>query len=110
MMVIGIQLTGSSVVSVLKNYRLLAAALTKVLLLPLVVLALSIPIAHIWGPLIPAIIVLNAMMPTAAITVVLAEQYDCNALLASEGSFLSTLFSIGSIPLYATLLHLLLGV
>jgi predicted permease len=110
MMVIGIQLSGSSVVSVLKNYRLLAAALTKVLLLPLVVLALSIPIAHIWGPLIPAIIVLNAMMPTAAITVVLAEQYGCNALLASEGSFLSTLFSIGSIPLYATLLHLILGV
>jgi predicted permease len=110
MMVIGIQLSASSVVSVLKNYRLLAASLCKVLLTPLVITALCIPILHIWGPLIPAIIVLNAMMPTAAITVVLAEQYECNARLASEGSFLSTLFSIGSIPLYASVLHLLFKV
>jgi predicted permease len=117
MMVIGIQLTQSSVGSIIKNFRLVTASFVKIILLPLLVFALLLPFGLIHGangplldPLIIAIAVLNAMMPTAALTVALSEMYGCNVKLASEGAFLTTLFSIATIPLTAALVNHLLGI
>lgn len=117
MMVIGIQLTQSSVGSIIKNYRLVTASFVKIILLPALVFAILFPFGLITvagkpllDPLIIAIITLNAMMPTAALTVALSEMYGCNVKLASEGTFLTTLFSIVTIPLTAALINHLLGI
>jgi predicted permease len=116
MMVIGIQLTQSTVGSIIKNFRLVTASFVKIILLPLLVFVILLPFGIINGangplldPLIIAIIVLNAMMPTAAITVAVSEMYGSNVKLASEGAFLTTLFSIATIPLAAALVNHLLG-
>jgi len=117
MMVIGIQLTQSSVGSIIRNYRLVSASFIKIIALPLIVFAILLPFGLIQtqsgsllDPLIIAIIVMNAMMPTAAITVAVSEMYGCDATLASEGAFLTTLFSIATIPLTAALINHVLGV
>jgi predicted permease len=117
MMVIGIQLTQSSVGSIIKNYRLVTASAFKIILLPLLVLGIMLPFgliqvggAPLLDPLIIAIVVLNAMLPTAAITVALSEMYGTNVKLASEGAFLTTLFSIATVPLTAALVNHLFGI
>jgi predicted permease len=117
MMVIGIQLTQSSIGSIVKNYRLVTAAFIKIILLPALVFAILLPFglirvagAPLLDPLIIATITLNAMMPTAALTVALSEMYGCDVKLASEGAFLTTLFSIATIPLTAALINHFLGI
>ena len=43
-------------------------------------------------------------MPSAAVTVMQAEQYQCDSPLASRGVALSTALSMATIPLMLTLL------
>jgi predicted permease len=117
MMVIGIQLTQSTVGSIIKSFRLVSASLVKIIILPLLVFVILLPFGLIQtasgpllDPLIIAIITLNAMMPTAALTVALSDMYGCDVKLASEGTFLTTLFSIATIPLIAALINHILGI
>jgi predicted permease len=117
MMVIGIQLTQSTVGSIIKSFRLVSASLVKIIVLPLLVFAILLPFGLIHtasgpliDPLIIAIISLNAMMPTAAVTVALSDMYGCDVKLASEGAFLTTLFSIVTIPLAVALINHILGI
>ena len=105
MMVIGIQLTASSLRSLLTNLRLLFASITKLLLLPAIVILIFIPLRQIIDPAIISVMVLNAGMPSAALMVVIAEMFKGNVTLAAEGVFMSTLFSIGTIPLLAALIN-----
>lgn len=105
MMVIGIQLSASSVGSIIKNFRLFMATIVKLFVIPLVVILIFIPLRNIILPEIMIAIILNAVFPSAAIMVAIAEMYKNNTKLASEGVFLTTLFSIGTIPLMALLIN-----
>ena len=107
MMFIGIQLTASSVGSLIKNFRLLIATVIKLLILPAITVLIFIPFKDTFDPSIISVMILNGGLPSAAIMVAIAEMYKGNATLASEGVFLTTLFSIGTIPLLAALTNLL---
>lgn len=68
---------------------------------PLLVYALLLPFDL--DRLLVDICVLMTAMPAGSSTSILANQYDCNAVFASEIIFTSTLFSIATIPLLSLL-------
>jgi predicted permease len=53
------------------------------------------------------VLTLNIMLPVAAVTVAFAEEHGRNAQLAAEGTFITTLFSMITIPVAAVLFSML---
>ena len=104
MIVIGLQLTESRPAALIKNHRLLILTFLRLFLIPALIFAILFPLYLGLVPLrIPglvlAISLVNFMTPFAAVTVALAEEYGNDPRLAAEGVFLSTLFSMITIPL-----------
>ena len=102
MIVIGLQLTESSPRHVMTNHKFIIVSMFRLIIIPgLVFLPLYLLNAN---PLVICIMTLNAMLPCSAVCVALAEEYKNNVKLAAEGTFLSTLFSIATIPIIGVLL------
>jgi predicted permease len=109
MMVIGLQLTESRIGEVIRNGRLIAMSLIRVVGLGAVCFAALAPFYQ--AGYIPSILVgiltLNLLLPCAAVPVMFADEYGGNTKIAAEGTFLSTLFSIITIPIAGVLLSML---
>jgi predicted permease len=104
MIIIGMQLAQSNFRDALLNPRLVAVAALRLALMPfLMFLILELTAMD---PLIRCVILLSFAMPCAALPVVFAQEYGANAKLAAEGAFLSTLFSMASLPIACILLTL----
>jgi len=102
MIVIGIQLTESNPLTVMTNHKLIVMSAFRLIIIPfLIFLPLYLMAVE---PLVICVMTLNAMLPCSAIAVALAEEYKNNVRLAAEGAFLSTLFSIATIPVIGILL------
>lgn len=102
MLLVGIQLSESNVAELIKNGKILAFSLVKMLLLPVLTffavnwlpLAVSVKICLIFAAVFPAAV---AVAPVTAIE-------NKNSLAAAELIAITTLLSVGTIPLFATLL------
>lgn len=107
MLIIGIQLSQSSVRQVLGNRAMTVTIFLRLIALPLFffLILFKAPI----DPLVLCIIVFAMAMPSAAVTVILADIHGANAKLAAEGVFLTTLFSLITIPVVGMLLTGYLG-
>ena len=94
--------------STLTNYKFrdIIRSVVKLLLLPLLTLAAVafLPI----DPLIRSILVLGISFPTAATVPMLAEQEGLDAGVASKILFLSTVASIGTVPLLIHIIQLVI--
>ena len=102
MMLVGMQLGASSIVTLLKKVDLLVFTVVKSTALPaLVYLCLSFTDV---APMVKTITVLVAALPSAAIIAPLSERYGADARLAAGGVSLSTLFSMLSIPIVCALI------
>ena len=105
MMVIGLQLTASKPKEVIANHRLIIVSVLRLLILPgialLVMLLLNV------DPLVTKVLTLNMMLPCGAVPVAMAEAYGRDSKLAAEGTFLTTLFSMITIPACGILLSAL---
>jgi predicted permease len=53
------------------------------------------------------VLTLNMLLPCATVPVMFAEEYGGNVKLAAEGTFLTTLFSMVTIPVSGVLLSML---
>jgi predicted permease len=109
MMVIGIQLTESKPRELFANGRLIAMCAMRLLLIPGVLFLLLIPLwqTGFFSPMIIGIMVLTLALPCGSVPVALAEEYGANAKLSAEGTFLSTLLAMGTIPVAGILLSML---
>ncbi|MDR0596178.1 MAG: AEC family transporter [Clostridiales Family XIII bacterium] len=109
MMVIGIQLTESKFGKVMANRRLIAMALIRLIGIGAICFALLLPLYlnGVLPPLLVGVLLLNVLLPCATVPVMFAEEYGGNVKLAAEGTFLSTLFSIITIPVAGVLLGML---
>ena len=103
MLIVGIQLCQSSVSRIIHNYRL--GIVTAIRLV-------GVPGATFlflrWVPVDPMVfctVTFALCMPAAAFTSVLAVMYDRNTTLSAEGIFLTNLFSLLTIPIFAMLLN-----
>lgn len=103
MIFIGSTLAGCSFLEVLRDHIVIEAALNKLVFLPLLTFGLVIflPI----DSLIKSMLVLGCCFPVAATVSMLAEQEGEDQTVASKILFLSTLLSIGTIPLSIMLIQ-----
>ncbi|MGN0242555.1 MAG: AEC family transporter [Lachnospiraceae bacterium] len=99
MLVIGVSLSFENVVEMFRNKKMYFYCVVRLLILPAItwiVLGLFIQDSYL-----QTIFTVIAAMPAATLTVVLSNEYGGNTTLAANGVFLSTLFSIITIPLIA---------
>ncbi len=108
MMIIGIQLAESKIGEVLQNKNLFYIVTLKLILIPAVLFGIFMWIP--FTPLVLCIVVFAMAMPSAAVIPVLSEIYQTNAKLAAQVVFITTMFSLVTLPIFAILLTLYLGV
>lgn len=106
MMVIGSLLAGVKVRSVVSKTSLIYCAI-RLVGIPLLTL-LAMALLRLPATTAAVAVVLSGM-PAGTTTAILAEKYGCDAEFGSKIVFLSTLLSLGTIPLLAMLTHLVLG-
>lgn len=102
MLIIGGVLTNIHLKEVLSNWRIYLFSLLRLIAFPLMVLCI-VRLFTSNEYIIGTAFILTAM-PMATNGVILAEQYEGNARLASEAIFVSTLLSIVTIPVIALFL------
>ena len=104
MIFIGSTLTNYKFRDIIRSVVTIEGSAVKLLLLPLLTLAAVafLPI----DPLIRSILVLGISFPTAATVPMLAEQEGLDAGVASKILFLSTVASIGTVPLLIHIIQL----
>lgn len=97
MLVVGANLIGMKIKDVLTNMRMNIYVLLRQIALPLVFwLIISRFVTH---PVLAPTLLLMSCMPVANTTALFATEYNGNEKLASQGIFLTTLFSLISFPL-----------
>ena len=102
MLLVGIQLSESNVAELIKNGKILAFSLGKMLLLPVLTF-----FAVNWLPLAVSVkvcLIFAAVFPVAVVVAPVTAMENKNSLAAAELIAITTLLSVGTIPLFATLL------
>lgn len=102
MIVIGAMLARIAPSDIFAGWRIYVITAVRLLLLPVIVWAVLSP--FISDPYLLGVPVIMAAMPAAANAAILAEEYEANTRLASQGVFISTLFCTVTIPCIAVLL------
>ncbi len=97
MLVIGSMLANSSAKECFYNKKLYLVTFIRLILLPLAVFFLLNN--RVEDSMIAAIPIVMTSMPAAANTAIMANQYGSNITLASQCVFLTTLFSVFTIPI-----------
>lgn len=108
MIIIGIQLAESRIGDVLSNKQLYGTVVLRLAVIPVLLFGIFslLPV----NSFVLCIVIFAMSMPSAAVTPVLSEIHEVNAKLAAQIVFITTMMSLGSIPVAALLLHLYLGV
>ncbi len=97
MLVVGANLSGMKIKDVLTNMRMNVYVLLRQIALPLLFwLLIKRLVMH---PVLAPTLLLMSCMPVANTTALFATEYNGNEKLASQGIFLTTLFSLVSFPL-----------
>lgn len=97
MLVVGANLSGMKIKDVLTNARMNIYVILRQIALPLVFwLIVSRFVKH---PVLAPTLLLMSCMPVANTTALFATEYNGNEKLASQGIFMTTLFSLVSFPL-----------
>ena len=102
MIVVGVQLSESSIRKMLTNKRLITASLCNVILIPVLTF-----LAVNWLPLAPEsklILIFAAAFPCAVVSTAIALKENRNAALMAEGVAMTTLLSMGTLPVTAIVL------
>ncbi len=102
MLLVGIQLSESNISGLIKNGKILAFSLGKMILLPVLTL-----FAVNWLPLAVSVkvcLIFAAVFPVAVVVAPVTAMENKNSLAAAELIAITTLLSVGTIPLFATLL------
>ncbi|MGL5348497.1 MAG: AEC family transporter [Peptostreptococcaceae bacterium] len=102
MLVIGSMLFSSSAIECFLNKKLYILSFIRLLFIPFIVYFSLKNI--LTDPMLLSIPIVISAMPAASNTAILANEYKANEGLASQAVFLSTLFSIFTIPLIAGIL------
>ncbi len=98
MVVSGVTIAQTNILSAIKKPRVYFIALLKLLVIPLIVMLIFKPF-NISEPVLNTILIASAC-PTAASTIMFAYKFNKNAFYASEVFALSTLLSAISLPLF----------
>lgn len=103
MIIIGVQLAESKVGEVLENKHIFQTLILKLVVLPAVLFGILI-----WLPvnsLVFCIVIFAMAMPSAAVIPVISEIYGANTKLAAQIVFITTMFSLITIPIISMILY-----
>ncbi|MDD3840462.1 MAG: AEC family transporter [Clostridia bacterium] len=100
MIIIGAILSGMEFKKLWNNWRMYIICIFRLLVIPIIIYFALKPFITKEPLMLAVPVVINAM-PVATLTTILAEQYSDTEDIASQGVFLSTLFSVITIPLIA---------
>lgn len=101
MMVLGSYLANVRIADALRRPSLYKVSLLRLIVIPVLSVLLIFALSKVFPiqPLIARAVLIPAACPVAAVAALFAARYDCDADYASEIVALTTLFSIGTIPL-----------
>lgn len=102
MIVIGSMLCLSSISECVKNKKLYIVSFIRLVLMPILIYFILKGIVH--DKLLFSIPIVIVSMPVASNTAILSSEYNANDKLASQLVFMSTLFSIVTIPIISSIL------
>lgn len=97
MLIIGASLAKVKFTTIFRDKYLFILALLRLISIPIITFFILKPFSL--PEIINNIAIILVAMPSAANTVILAEEFDGNSTFASEGVFFTTLFSLFTIPL-----------
>lgn len=103
MIAIGAMLAESNIRQLL-NPDVLYYSMVRLVIYPAMLLG-ALKLLHVDHVLCSVMVLLTAM-PMASTTAILADKYDCDPGLASQTIFVSTLFSIATLPVWSFVLNL----
>lgn len=104
MLIVGSTLAGMPLKEVFNDWRVYPFAAVSLLVLPVAVWLLFRPFVQ--DVFMLGVLVLLAAMPGASVSTMLCVQYGRNDRLASKTVFITTLFSVLTVPLLVYLLHI----
>ncbi len=99
MLVIGLSLSRMAFKDVFADKKMFFLPVVRLLIIPLVVFLLLWLIPFDLDPVVKGVIILTASLPAASTQTMIAEQYHTNTEGASRAVFLTTLFSVVTVPL-----------
>lgn len=102
MLVIGSTLAMTPIREIWKGWRVYGFSIIRLLVVPSAVYLIFRN--FIGNPLILGVVVLVTAMPSAATTVMFAEEYESNAKFAAQYVFITTLLAVLTIPIVGYLL------
>ena len=102
MIVIGSMLCLSSISECVKNKKLYIVSFIRLVLMPILIYFILKGI--VYDKLLFSIPIVIVSMPVASNTAILSSEYNANDKLASQLVFMSTLFSIVTIPIISSIL------
>lgn len=101
MFIIGVQLCDSSIKRLLNKENIMFAVLSLIVI-PVMTLGIGVLLPQ--SDMVTLTLVFGMAMPSGAMCAILAEQFDKDMLLASEGVAITTFFSLISLPVWAIVL------
>ena len=102
MLIIGFSLGQINLMEAFKDVATLGISFVRLIILPVVVF--FILRIFVQDPFLLQLVTINAALPSASLIVVFATKYDVQVKISTVGIFLTTLFSIISIPFIGILL------
>jgi len=99
MLVVGLSLSRMAIKEVFSDRKMYFLPVIRLLIIPLVVIVLIRVLPISVDPVVQGDIVLLSALPAASTQSMITEQYGTNTAAASRAVFLTTLFSVVTIPL-----------
>ena len=99
MLVVGLSLSRMQIREVFQNKRMFLMVIFRLLIIPLLTIAVLKALPFKVPDMLYALVVLMAALPAASSQTMLAEQYRTNIQDAGRAVFVTTLFSVITIPL-----------
>ncbi len=99
MLVVGLSLSRLAFREVFSDRKMFFLPVVKLLIIPLVVILLFRVIPVSIDPMVKSVLILTATLPSASAQSMITEEYHTNTAAAARAVFLTTMFSVVSVPL-----------
>ncbi|MCC8030057.1 MAG: AEC family transporter [Lachnospiraceae bacterium] len=103
MLVVGLSLSRLEIREVFRDRRMFLLPVLRLLVIPLLVITVLRILPFELDPLTRSILILTSALPSASAQSMITEQYHTNTSAAARAVFLTTLFSVVTVPLIMTI-------
>ncbi len=99
MIVVGLSLSRLAFKEVFSDKKMFFLPVLKLLIIPLIIILLFRVIPVPINPMVKSVLILTATLPSASAQSMITEEYHTNTAAAGRAVFLTTLFSVVTVPL-----------